>query len=188
MLNPYADSTPSTLTGAMLPTFHMFDAPFVQPFVNHGGAMVAPRATQRSATPTFGIDTALTTPTWGWFSVPGATLRARPNHGMNSAGRLFRLLLPPLDDLDRPRQCSTVAPRQREVYLDHALRLSQVGGSRSVLIVATNFRLRPYHHKPRSGVGQFRRMLYSYRVEYLRWIFCQCHDMQDRKSFFGRGI
>jgi len=166
----------------------MFDAPFVQPFVNHGGAMVAPRATQRSSTPTFGIDTALTTPTWGWFSVPGATLRARPNHGMNSAGRLFRLLLPPLDDLDRPRQCSTVAPRQREVYLDHALRLSQVGGSRSVLIVATNFRLRPYHHKPRSGVGQFRRMLYSYRVEYLRWIFCQCHDMQDRKSFFGRGI
>jgi|SRR6516165_1019741 len=105
--------------------------------------MVAPRATQRSSTPTFGIDTALTTPTWGWFSVPGATLRARPNHGMNSAGRLFRLLLPPLDDLDRPRQCSTVAPRQREVYLDHALRLSQVGGSRSVLIVATNFRLRP---------------------------------------------
>jgi hypothetical protein len=59
--------------------------------------MVAPRATQRSATPTFGIDTALTTPTWGWFSVPGATLRARPNHGMNSAGRLFRLLLPPLE-------------------------------------------------------------------------------------------
>jgi len=30
MLNPYADSTPSTLTGAMLPTFHMFDAPFVE--------------------------------------------------------------------------------------------------------------------------------------------------------------
>jgi hypothetical protein len=29
MLNPYAESTPSTLTGAMLPTFHMFDAPFV---------------------------------------------------------------------------------------------------------------------------------------------------------------
>jgi len=40
MLNPYAESTPSTLTGAMLPTFHMFDAPFVQPFVNHRGAMV----------------------------------------------------------------------------------------------------------------------------------------------------
>src|SRR5258705_7295295 len=40
MLNPYAESTPSTLTGAMLPTFHMFDAPFVFPFVNHRGAMV----------------------------------------------------------------------------------------------------------------------------------------------------
>src|SRR5215467_8864266 len=40
MLNPYAGSTPSTLTGAMLPTFHMFDAPFVLPFVNHRGAMV----------------------------------------------------------------------------------------------------------------------------------------------------
>jgi hypothetical protein len=24
----------------MLPTFHMFDAPFVEPFVNHRGAMV----------------------------------------------------------------------------------------------------------------------------------------------------
>src|SRR5262245_21199164 len=24
--------------------------------------------------------------------------------------------------------------------------------------------------------------------EYLRWIFCQCHDMQGKKSFFGRGI
>ena len=29
-------------------------------------------------------------------------------------------------------------------------------------------RLRPHHHKHRSGVGQFRRILCSYRVEYQR--------------------
>jgi hypothetical protein len=49
-------------------------------------------------------------------------------------------------------------------------------------------RLRPHHHKHRSGVGQFLRILCSCRLEHLRWIFCQCHHMQDRKSFFGRGI
>jgi hypothetical protein len=24
-------------------------------------------------------------------------------------------------------------------------------------------------------------------VEYLRWIFCPCHDTQRRRSFVGRG-
>jgi hypothetical protein len=56
------------------------------------------------------------------------------------------------------------------------------------LNVAANVRLRPHHHKHRSGVGQFRRILYTCRLEHLRWIFCQYHDMQGRKSFFGRGI
>lgn len=48
-------------------------------------------------------------------------------------------------------------------------------------------RLRPYHHKHRSGVGQFRRIHCSYRLDYLREIFCLCHDIQGKRSFFGRG-
>ena len=48
-------------------------------------------------------------------------------------------------------------------------------------------RLRPYHHKHRSGVGQFRRIRYSYRLDYLRKISCLCHDIQGKRSLFGRG-
>ncbi len=48
-------------------------------------------------------------------------------------------------------------------------------------------RLRRYPRKHRSGVGQFRRIRYSYRLDSLREIFCQCHDMQGKRSFFGRG-
>jgi len=53
MLNPYADSTPSTLTGAMLPTFHMFDALFrltvCQPS-RRNGVRLGRDPTHRSAT------------------------------------------------------------------------------------------------------------------------------------------
>ncbi len=48
-------------------------------------------------------------------------------------------------------------------------------------------RLHRYHHKHRSGVGQFRRIRYNYRLDYLREIFCLCHDIQGKRSFFGHG-
>jgi hypothetical protein len=100
---------------------------------------------------------------------------------------LFRLLpLPPALD----RLCELRYRRSRASSGRLQCTLGPQPGSRYwvSLIVAINFRLRPYHRKPRSGAGQFRRILYSCRMEYLRWIFCQCHDMLGRKSFSGRGI
>jgi hypothetical protein len=51
------------------------------------------------------------------------------------------------------------------------------GPSREVRVGNFEVRLRPHHHKHRSGVGQFRRILCSCRVEYQRRIFYQRHDM-----------
>jgi len=61
-------------------------------------------------------------------------------------------------------------------------------GSGLFLNVAAKVRLRPHHHKHRREAGQFLCILPSYLLEYLRRLFCQCHDMQDMRSFFGRGI
>jgi hypothetical protein len=63
----------------------------------------------------------------------------------------------------------------------------RLGPSPEAPVVNYEVRLRPYHHKRRSGVGQLRRIRCNYRLEYLPWIFCQCHDMQGRRSFVGRG-
>ena len=41
-----------------------------------------------------------------------------------------------------------------------------------------------FPHERRIYAGQFRRILYSYLLEF----FCQCHDMRDIRSLFGRGI
>ena len=69
--------------------------------------------------------------------------------------------------------------------------LTKTGGSwgPSPEVPVGNFevRLRPHHHKHRSGVGQFRRILCSYRVEYQRRTFCPCHDTRGRRSFVVRG-
>jgi hypothetical protein len=60
------------------------------------------------------------------------------------------------------------------------------GPSPEVPVENVEVRLRPHHHKHRSGVGQFHRIHCSYRVEYLRRIFCPCHDTQGRRSFVVR--
>ena len=79
----------------------------------------------------------------------------------------------------------------REKYRRRDRRQSPVcvrGDIRYILNVAAKVRLRPHHHKHRRGAGQFLRILHSYLLEYLRRLFCQCHDIQDMRSFFGRGI
>ena len=54
-------------------------------------------------------------------------------------------------------------------------------------ISCAQVRLRRYPRKHRSGVGQFPRIRYSHQLDYLREIFCLCHDIQGKRSFFGRG-
>ena len=57
----------------------------------------------------------------------------------------------------------------------------------NLLTSCAQVRLRRYPRKHRSGVGQFRRIRYNYRLDYLREIFCLCHDIQGKRSFFGHG-
>jgi hypothetical protein len=61
------------------------------------------------------------------------------------------------------------------------------GPSPGVPVENLEVRLRPHHHKHRSGVGQFRRIHCSYRVEYLRWTFLPVPRHERQEAFVGRG-